>query len=199
MLEVRSAGPAETTVLAGVLARAFAADPLVCYLFPDARRRHARLCRFFEFQVRHNYGVRGEVLTDRARHACALWLPPVPRPPRLGDLLAQAAMPLVLGTRLAAARRVAQLLALHHPAAPHWYLGPIGTEPTHQREGIGTALISHVLARCDKNGLPAYLESSSEANLSLYLRLGFEMSKELRVAPDGPRLWLMWRRPVDRR
>ncbi|HTW97525.1 MAG TPA: GNAT family N-acetyltransferase [Acidimicrobiales bacterium] len=195
MSEVRSASPGEAGRLAGVLARAFSDDPLVGYLFPDVARRMQRLRRFFEIQLSHNYFVRGEVLTDADRHACALWLPPAARPPRLSDVLAQASMPFVLGSRFGAARRVANLLATRHPEPPHWYLGPIGTEPNHQRQGLGAALISQVLRRCDSEGLPAYLESSNEKNLALYVRLGFAVIEELEVPPDGPRLWLMWRTP----
>ncbi len=121
--------------------------------------------------------------------------PPVPRPPNVGDVLAQAALPLIVGARLGASRRVAQLLAARHPRAPHWYLGPIGTEPGFQRQGLGTALIAHVLQRCDTASMPAYLESSNEANLPLYSRLGFAITEELRVAHDGPTLWLMSRAP----
>jgi ribosomal protein S18 acetylase RimI-like enzyme len=199
MPRVRSARPGEAESLAGVLARAFGEDPLVGYLFPEPARRHERLCRFFEMQLRHNYFVRGEVLTDEDRHACALWLPPVPRQARLGDVLAQGVLPFVLGTRVGAARRVASILALHHPTTPHWYLGPIGTDPPYQCRGLGTALIAHVLARCDADSLPAYLESSNQTNLSLYTRLGFRLSEELHLAPDGPRLWLMWRPPAPGR
>jgi ribosomal protein S18 acetylase RimI-like enzyme len=193
--EVRSASAGEAGPLSGVLARAFASDPLVNYLFPDGGRRMQRLGRFFEIQLSHNYLVRGEVLTDADRHSCALWLPPQVRPPGLSDVLAQATMPLLLGTRFGAARRVARLLATRHPEVPHWYLGPIGTDPSYQRRGLGTALLWHVLRRCDTDRLPAYLESSNEANLSLYGRLGFEVTEELVVPPDGPRLWLMLRPP----
>jgi ribosomal protein S18 acetylase RimI-like enzyme len=196
--QVRAAAFGEAGHLAGVLARAFAADPLVAYLFPEGPRRADHLRRFFEIQLRRNYLVRGEVVTDIDRRACALWLPPAPRPVGLGDVLAQLALPMTVGARVGASRRVGRLLAARHPTVPHWYLGPIGTEPGYQRRGLGTALLSHVLERCDGDELPAYLESSNEANLALYSRLGFAVTEELRVARDGPTLWLMLRQPRPR-
>jgi hypothetical protein len=51
-----------------------------------------------------------------------------------------------------------------------------------------------VLRRCDEDGMPAYLESSKERNLSFYGRHRFEVVGEYTV-PGGPKLWFMWREP----
>jgi hypothetical protein len=58
---------------------------------------------------------------------------------------------------------------------------------------LGSALLAHALTRVDADGLPAYLESSSERNLALYGH-GFEVSSEVAI-PGGPRVWPMWREP----
>lgn len=62
-------------------------------------------------------------------------------------------------------------------------------------KGLGSALMRPTLERCDREGLPAYLEASSERNAALYERLGFELIRELRVAGSPP-LRLMARPPV---
>ena len=64
-----------------------------------------------------------------------------------------------------------------------------------QGRGIGAAVIRPVLDRCDADGLPAYLESSNEQNLSFYARHGFRQLWEDRPAPDGPVFRGMWRDP----
>ncbi|CAM5276248.1 GNAT family N-acetyltransferase [Streptomyces hirsutus] len=56
----------------------------------------------------------------------------------------------------------------------------------------GTALIGSVLDRCDREGLPAYLEASSVRSRLLYERLGFAQACEPLQLPDG-RMWPMWR------
>ena len=89
-------------------------------------------------------------------------------------------------------------LKKNHPKEPHWYLAGLGTDPVHQRTGVGTALVTPKLEVCDREGLPAYLESSSEGSKRLYLRHGFEVTQELPLPPDGPPVWLMWREPVSR-
>jgi len=43
-----------------------------------------------------------------------------------------------------------------------------------------------IVERCDREGLPAYLEASSERSAALYERLGFEVIDELRVGGSPP-------------
>jgi RimJ/RimL family protein N-acetyltransferase len=64
-----------------------------------------------------------------------------------------------------------------------------------QGQGVGTALINSVLDRCDREGLPAYLEASSERSRALYERLGFTFTGTTIDLPDGPHMWSMWREP----
>jgi ribosomal protein S18 acetylase RimI-like enzyme len=82
----------------------------------------------------------------------------------------------------------------HHPQEPHLYLSVLGTDPSAQGRGIGSALLTPALAQCDADGVPAYLESSKERNVAFYARHGFRVTEELDL-PRGPRMWLMWREP----
>ena len=52
-----------------------------------------------------------------------------------------------------------------------------------------------VLAQCDREGVPAYLEATTRDSLRLYERLGFEVIGEFAPA-GGPPLWPMWRHPA---
>lgn len=63
-----------------------------------------------------------------------------------------------------------------------------------QGRGLGSTLLGPTLTRCDREGLPAYLEASSERNAALYARLGFKLVNELRVQGSPP-LRLMLRPP----
>jgi ribosomal protein S18 acetylase RimI-like enzyme len=82
----------------------------------------------------------------------------------------------------------------HPDDRSHRYLFILGTEQAAQGRGLGSALLSHMLARVDAEQMPAYLESSSERNLALYGRHGFEVTSEVAI-PGGPRIWPMWRQP----
>ncbi len=66
------------------------------------------------------------------------------------------------------------------PREPHWYLATLGTDPDRQGKGLGSTLMESMARRIDESGLPAYLESSKERNVSFYARFGFEVVDELR-------------------
>ena len=68
-----------------------------------------------------------------------------------------------------------------HPDEPHWYLPLIGSDPAQQGRGHGSALLKHALALSDAQIMPAYLEATSERNVALYKRHGFEVTGEIRV------------------
>jgi ribosomal protein S18 acetylase RimI-like enzyme len=81
-----------------------------------------------------------------------------------------------------------------HPHEPHFYLSVLGVEPAGQGRGLGSALMAPMLARCDQEGVGAYLESSKQSNVRFYERHGFRVREEIRF-PRGPVMWLMWRDP----
>ena len=56
---------------------------------------------------------------------------------------------------------------VHPRDPPSWYLLGLGTVKEHQGKGLGSAVLSHMLSRCDTEGLPAYLESSNPRNVPL--------------------------------
>ena len=127
--------------------------------------------------------------------AAAVWYPPGQwRASRWEVLWHTPAAIRVFGRQSAVASRVLSVLQEHHPQRPHWYLYYLGTESHERGAGIGAAVMRPVLARCDEERLPAYLEATSERNRSFYLRHGFVDVGTLAL-PDGPVLYAMWREP----
>jgi GNAT superfamily N-acetyltransferase len=101
----------------------------------------------------------------------ALWLRPGTQPD-------DAAMGKVLERTMGASARDELLAAIgrtaaYHPKEPHWFLPLIGVDPARHGQGHGTALMAHALAQCDRERLPAYLESTNPRNATLYERHGF--------------------------
>jgi ribosomal protein S18 acetylase RimI-like enzyme len=88
-------------------------------------------------------------------------------------------------------------MAAYHPDEPHWYLPVIGVDPAHQGRGYGAALMRHATERCDRDVVPAYLESSNPRNISLYLRHGFEILGTIQVG-SSPQMVPMLRTPRQR-
>lgn len=85
----------------------------------------------------------------------------------------------------------------HHPREPHYYLFAVGALPECTGQGIGTALMKHVLKMCDEQSTPAYLENSKAENLAFYEGHGFKVIQEISFAKAAPPLWLMWREPLN--
>jgi hypothetical protein len=50
-------------------------------------------------------------------------------------------------------------------------------------------------ANAHQRGVPAYLETSTEANVAWYRHHGFEVQHEVRPVAGGPPVWTMWREP----
>jgi GNAT superfamily N-acetyltransferase len=56
--------------------------------------------------------------------------------------------------------------AAHPREEPNFYLSLLGTHPSHAGRGIGMALLAENLARIDREGMPAYLESSNRRTIT---------------------------------
>lgn len=174
-----------------VLADAFDQDPVWHWLIEDGRHRPRALRRYYSIELRHVGLRRGYVYTTADLTGAAIITPPHAWrvPPRA--MLLQAFCGLSL-------RRSAALLTAierRHLQPPHYYFAHIGVTPEAQGKGIGTALMRPTLDRCDREGLPAYLEASTDRSAALYERLGFELIDELLVGGSPP-LRLMVRPPV---
>ncbi|MFJ9343331.1 GNAT family N-acetyltransferase [Streptomyces sp. NPDC101733] len=163
--------------------------------------RERRMALFFGLSQRQQRpragGVRVAASAGGRLLAAALWSGPGRwEPSALRELVALPGY--ARAFRPGGMRRAAQVQsALHeaHPVAPHWYLPTLGTDPAVQGAGVGSALVREQLARCDRLGEAAYLESSKPANVPFYEGLGFRVTGEIRLPDGGPTLAPMWREP----
>lgn len=197
MAAVRPVTPGDLDAVGTTLGRAFGDDPVFAYLSPwmDVEERARKLAPFFRVEAKQRARLAG-VWTSEGNEGAAIWAPPDRWRTGIGDGLALAWTILrASGPKAVKALSVLQHIERAHPNEPHWYLATLGTDPAHQGRGIGSALLAPVLERCDHAGLPAYLESSKEANVPYYERFGFRVTSELALPKGGPTLWLMWRDP----
>jgi ribosomal protein S18 acetylase RimI-like enzyme len=193
-LGLRPATTADVQRLKAVLAEAFFDDPVFGWLMPEDSKRLARLRRYFGVDLRYFALPRGRVWTTSGLTGAALSLPPGAwRVPPHTTLLQGSAF----GGNLHRAARMGAAMEWRHAReikGSHYYVRDIGVHPDLQGKGLGSALMRPTLERSDREGLPAYIEASSERSAELYERLGFKHVKELRVG-GSPTLWLMIRPP----
>ena len=190
MIEVQKATPADEAVGIGVIVLAFAADPVARWTWPDPAQYLAHFPAFVKAFAGKAFTHGGAYLADRHAGA-ALWLAPGIGPDEgaLSALLERTAPP---GIRSDIAALLEQM-GRYHPGEPHWYLPLIGVDPLHQSRGYGAALMRHALAACDRDGVPAYLESTNPKNVPLYERHGFRLLGTIEAAASPP-LFPMLRR-----
>jgi len=181
------------------LTAAFQEDPVLSYLFEDEEQRPLMLAAFFANRL----ASRNE--TDRllvpsgsdARNAAALWEAPEKDSENDSSFNAVVAAGISLLGQDWISDRLANLRVLGEakPKDRHWYLSFVGTRPESRGKGLASTLIESVTNICDKEKIPAYLESSNPDNVSLYESHGFRVTGEV-VIKDGPKVPLMWRDPL---
>jgi len=171
MQSLQSATADETAAVFAILTLAFSEDPATRWTWPDPQ---AYLEAFPRFAMAFGGAAFGKGSALRVGSAgAALWLPPGTGPDEaaLNDLMMRTAdaATAIDGPQLM------QQMASYHPKEPHWYLPLLGVDPAQQSKGVGSALLRHVTEICDREGVPAYLESSNPRNIPLYQRHGFEI------------------------
>jgi GNAT superfamily N-acetyltransferase len=188
---VRSAAPRDEQAVIAVITLAFASDPMARWSFPDSATYLAVMPEVARAFGGNGFAHGTAYLVDGGL-AAAMWLPPGvgPDADRLAALTEEHGPKDVLDDMNA----IFEQMETFHPSGPCWYLPLIGVDPRYQGQGFGSALMRHALALCDRDGLPAYLESSNPRNVPLYQRHGFEILGSIQ-AGTSPALVPMLRRP----
>jgi GNAT superfamily N-acetyltransferase len=190
---IGSAARKEAPRLAASLAAAFYDDPVFRWFSPHAQRRAAMLPDFFDVFV-DAYLSHGETYTGDAGAGAALWAAPNADPLGAEPVYAER-LEVIAGVDAPRLFEIVELLEAHAPHEPHYHLQFLGVRPERQGAGLGAALMAPVLQRCDRDGMPVYLEATCDRNRALYERHGFRAHGHIQL-PDGPALWRMWRDPV---
>ena len=190
-IEVRSATEADQQAVIDVITLAFSTDPMARWSFPDP----ATYLSVMPEVIRAFGGsgfAHGSVHLVEGRFAAAMWLPPGVHPD--ADRLAALTEHHSPREQIDDMMNVFEQMGRYHPGEPCWYLPLIGVDPAAQGRGYGSALLRYALERCDRDALPAYLESSNPRNVPLYERHGFETMGSIQ-AGSSPTVVPMLRRP----
>jgi ribosomal protein S18 acetylase RimI-like enzyme len=163
--------PADMEPLISVMVLAFAADPVARWMYRDPQRYLAYFGRFIRAFAGKAFSS-GTAWCIDGNLGGALWLPPGVKPDE--DAIATILDGSVPRDVMADVNAMFGEMAAYHPRNPHWCLPTIGIEPHLHRKGLGSALLTQALSRCDQEHMPAYLESSNSANTALYQRFGFK-------------------------
>jgi ribosomal protein S18 acetylase RimI-like enzyme len=180
-----------------ILSRAMRDNPLHVQTFgiDDAERRRRALERFFQpvlLGLQQRGLIYGAYRDDALLGICGVARPGFCQPGPLEKLWLLPAV--VFGNPLGATLRVLNWTAAwahRDPAGTHWHLGPVAIEPSVQRQGFGSALLTAFCGHMDAYGAVAYLETDRRANVRFYERFGFAVVAEANVL--GVPNWFMSR------
>jgi GNAT superfamily N-acetyltransferase len=189
--DVRSATDADHQAVIAVITLAFSADPMARWAFPDPATYVAVMPDVIRAFGGNGF-AHGTVHLVDGGVAAAMWLPPGVHPD--SDRLAALTEQHTPREQLDDMMKVFEQMDGYHPAEPCWYLPLIGVDPARQGRGHGGALLRHAVERCDRDGRPAYLESSNPRNIPLYERHGFESIGRIQSG-SSPTVTPMLRRP----
>lgn len=174
------------------MARAFQNETGWSYVIPDPKLRAQRLAGAFHLFLRDEHR-KGAVYGTDGIEAVTMWRGPGQAHDSVWDT-ARLMLPFLQVLRFSIFRglEVSGLIEKHLPKEPCWYLHYAGCDPAFQGQGFGGAAIRAGLDRADQDGLPAYLETADERNVSLYKTFGFDVKHQWQV-PEGPMFWGMQR------
>lgn len=184
---------------ASMLAKAFQDNPFYAYVYPDAAEMEARIPYMLEFHLRYGLHYGQTYVTSSQLEGVAIWLHSAQMSMSFWRLLMSGALWSSLKMGREAGRRI-QRLSGHIEAKqkelvtfPHWYLHTLGVDPKFQGRGYAGKLLKGMLNRIDEEGLPCYLETSTERNVSMYRHFGFEVIEEIYAPGTTCKLWAMLR------
>jgi ribosomal protein S18 acetylase RimI-like enzyme len=173
------------------LVLAFAKDPAARWIYPNAHHFRTFFPRFVRALAGQAFTL-GTARRVEDFRGTALWLAPgiASDDHALVPLIEET----VPSTRRADVFAMFEKMGGHRPTDPHWYLPFIGIDPRHQGRGLGSTLLGHTLAECDREGVAVYLEASNPRIVPFYERHGFQLHGEIQVG-DSPTLFPMVRFP----
>lgn len=190
----RPATQADLATVTETISLAFHDDPTWSWAFPDPIRRQAQYADFWRLIIIGALRYPWVVMTEGGE-AVSVWIPPGGTEIAPDDeAKVEPLLRELVGGRAGEVLELLERFEAAHPQnEPHYYLSLLGTHPAHAGRGLGMGLLAENLARIDREGMPAYLESSNPANNHRYERYGFAKIGEFYPPGGNTPVTTMWR------
>jgi GNAT superfamily N-acetyltransferase len=182
------------------LAKAFTNYPVSEFILPNLVERRKKHPRIFASYL-HNGLKYGEVYTTSVNYeGVAIWFGPDTRRESFWDRLRwRFFAPFVEDDLVLSRQRILESYATavraRYAPSRHWYLQVLGVDPACQGQGYAGKLLKPMLDRADRDGLPCFLETQLEKNVTLYEHFGFRVVEAGIIPGSNLKSWAMVRNP----
>ena len=171
-------------------------------IFPDLEERRIKEPIVNEYLIRRDFSYSEAFMTSSKLEGVAIWMHSSRREKRFfWRILTSGAIWQAIQIGIKPLRKMSAydryIDNKHKELAPfpHWYLAVLAVDPKHQGKGYGSLLLNNMLARIDREGLPCYVETEGEKNVSMYQHFGFKVVDNFVVPNTTDRLVAMLRQP----
>jgi ribosomal protein S18 acetylase RimI-like enzyme len=179
---MRKATLSDKSHIVHLLTVSFDDNKSVNYVAKQDQHRVKRIQRMMAYSFDRCFAF-GEVWISEDQQACALIEFPEQKRTSIRTLWWDVKLALsVIGLdRVGAVLKRDAMIKANHPKEPIAYLWFLGVDQSVQGKGVGTALMHEVIAKCEQDKRPIYLETSMLRNLPFYKKLGFEIFQTLEL------------------
>ena len=164
-----------------VLKLGFSNDDLLRWVFPEADSFLKSFDIWMEEFSKESF-KNNIVFSEESFHGTSLWHPPGFE---FDESVLGSTFESIPENRLEDVLKFFEEFSKYHPKDA-WYLAFIAVDPSKQGSGIGSFILKEALKMIDERNEKAYLEASSERNMSLYERHGFELMGRIQSSSSPP-------------
>ena len=171
-------------------------------IFPDPEERRVKEPLVNEFLISRAYSYSKSFITSTQLEGVVIWAHSDINPGlSFWRMLTSGAIWPAMKIGRKALKKIAEfdqyVLRKRKELAPakHWYLAVLAVDPQHQGKGYGSKLLNEMLSNIDEEGLPCYVETEGEKNVSMYQHFGFKVIDEFTVPNTTDKLVAMLREP----
>lgn len=174
------AKPEDKELIVNMLTKAFSQNKSVDYIISSYGNREKRIKSLMEYSF-DVCKLFGKVYVSEDKNACAL----VFYSDQKKNTLKSIFFDLKLIINCTGPGNISKVMARekaiksHYPDVAMSYLWFIGVAPEFQNQGLGKILLEEITEESRTLNRPLYLETSSEKNVSWYLKSGFELYQQL--------------------
>lgn len=166
----------DKTRIIEILCQSFQSDPQINYILGSNGNKNKKLMRLMAYSF--EFGLaNGKVEISEDKNSVAIWKASNSKKMTINLFYESMLFFFTFGwsgiTRISAMEK--KIAAFYPYKTIFNYLWILGTNPSEQGKGYGTAIISKAINRFEQDKVPLYLETSTDSNLKYYQRKGFEL------------------------